>query len=454
QLKPFSHSLSFLVFFFLTLFPAGSNPQDDAEVINVPSRPQTESDFHNFRGVIDTGSGYPFLQPNPSGFNLGFFDSFDDLFRRLRTRLWPVIGTDSADDGAADDSDESSVGLGSGFSLGLPLTPLNPKDGNTTSTVKVVDGHKVEINETVFGNTNSVFKVRVVNVRPLDSGEEVAEGVHTNGGGFQPAKGPATSAPPPAKSAGQGEFDDEVEEDGRREPLEKQPKDNEVRDIDEPKSTTTTTTTPTTVDSTTTKLATRLPEDSESEATDISEDIVVQQQRKPMDQLQQMMAFAREELERTEALEKEHQEQEAQEQEHQEQEHHEQDHQEKESMEMMKHKDREEFDSSDDEDAETTTPIVMSETFDEEWAEFDQDHGQDQDHEVELEGDFENDLNNDIDIEENFVPVDLSNDIAVNDLAAADPDFPHNPDAEVFAPPTLIKAMPMFEKLSLSEPSK
>lgn len=100
---------------------------------------------------------------------------------------------------------------------------------------QVVDGHKVEINETVFGNTNSVFKVRVVNVRPLDSGEEVAEGVHTNGGGFQPANSPATSAPPPAKSAGQGEFDDEVEEDGRREPLEKQPKDNEVRDIDEPK---------------------------------------------------------------------------------------------------------------------------------------------------------------------------------------------------------------------------
>ncbi|KAH8281896.1 hypothetical protein KR054_003973, partial [Drosophila jambulina] len=412
--------------------PAGSNPQDDAEVINVPSRPQTESDFHNFRGVIDTGSGYPFLQPNPSGFNLGFFDSFDDLLRRLRTRLWPVIGTDSSDDAAAaDDSDESSVGLGSGFSLGLPLAPLNPKDGNTTSTVKVVDGHKVEINETVFGNTNSVFKVRVVNVRPLDSGEEVAEGVHTNGGGFQPANGPSTSAPPPAKSAGQGEFDDEVEEDGRREPLEKQAKDNEVRDIDEPKSTTTTTTT-TTVRSTTTTPASRLPEDSESEATDISEDIVetlsVEEQKKTMDKLQEMMASVQKEVEKEEALEEEHQE--------------------KESIEMMEEKDREELESSDDEDAEATTPVVMSETFNEEWAEFDQDHDQD------IEGDIENDLNNDIDIEENFVPVDLSNDIAVNDLAAADPDFPHNPDAEVFAPPTLIKAMPMFEKLSLSEPSK
>ncbi|XP_017024541.1 retrotransposon Gag-like protein 5 isoform X1 [Drosophila kikkawai] len=155
-----------------------------------------------------------------------------------------------------------------------------------------------------------------------------------------------------------------------------------------------------------------------------------------MDQLQEMMASVQKEVEKEEALEEEHQE--------------------KESMEMMKEKEREEFDSSDDEDAETTTPVVMSETFNDEWAEFDQDQEQDQDHQLDIEGDFENDLNNDIDIgiEENFVPVDLSNDIAVNDVAAADPDFPHNPDAEVFAPPTLIKAMPMFEKLSLSEPSK
>nr|XP_017012110.1 uncharacterized protein LOC108067549 isoform X1 [Drosophila takahashii] len=217
----------------LTL-PARNDPQDDAEVIKVPSRPQPESDFHNFRGVIDTGSGYPFLQPNPSSFNVGFFDSFDDLFRRLRTRLWPVVGSESGEDGASrtGDSDDSSDDNGSGFPFGVrPLIPLDSKKANTTSTVKIVDGHKVEINETVYGDSNSVFKVRLVNVRPLESGEEVAQGVHTSGGDFQPAAAPSTSAP----STKVGEFDDEEDEDDRREPLEKQPQDNEVRDIDEPK---------------------------------------------------------------------------------------------------------------------------------------------------------------------------------------------------------------------------
>ncbi|KAH8412543.1 hypothetical protein KR009_002909, partial [Drosophila setifemur] len=407
---------------------ARNNPQDDAEVIDVPSRPQTETDFHNFRGVIDTGS---FLQPNPSAFNLGFFDSFDDLFRRLRTRLWPVIATDSGEDGAPAlaGSDDSSDDVGSGFSFGLrPLIPISPKNGNTTSTVKVVDGHKVEINETVYGDSNSMFKVRVVNVRPLDSGETVDEGVHTSEGGFQPAAGasPSTSAPPTKTT---GEFEEEEEED-RREPLEKQPKDNEVRDIDEPQSTTTPTT------RSTTQLATSSPADLETEATDISEDTVTQEEKQTMDRLQEMMANVQKEVE---VLEEGEEEVEQVEHEH----------------EDLQQKEREEFDSSDDEDAEATTPVQMSDAFNDEWAEFDQveDEDQDQDHDLDIEADAGNELDNDIDIEENFVPVDLSNDIAVNDLAAADPNFPRNPDAEIFMAPSMIKAMPMFEKLSL-EPSK
>ncbi|XP_016987856.1 uncharacterized protein LOC108050604 isoform X2 [Drosophila rhopaloa] len=402
--------------------PARNDPQDDAEVIKVPSRPEPEPDFHNFRGVIDTGSGYPFLQANPSSFNLGIFDSFDDLLRRMRTRLWPVIGSDSGEDGASP-KDDSSDESGSGFAFGLrPLIPLNPKNGNTTSTVKVVDGHKVEINETVYGDSNSVFKVRLVNVRPLESGEEVAQGVHTSEGDFQPASAPSTSAP----STKVGEFEEEVEDD-RREPLEKQPEDNEVRDIDEPKFTTPKTT------SYTTKLANSLPADSESEATDISEDIVethFKEQRATMDKLQNMMASEQKDMAHEEHLAQYHEE--------------------KEFLQKKVKKEREELESSDDEDGEATTPVIMSETFNEEWAEFDQDQDQDQYHDLDLE----NDLNNDIDIEENFVPVDLSNDIAVNDLAAADPDFPLNPDAEVFVDPSQMRTMPMFEKLSLGEPSK
>ncbi|XP_034490929.1 uncharacterized protein LOC117794451 [Drosophila innubila] len=217
----------------LTL-PARNSPQDDAEVISVPQRrPVSESsdtDFHDFKGVIDTGdidtgAGYPFLQPNPSAFNLGFFDSFDDIFRRLRARLWPVtVGSDDSEAGSGDSSIETGFPLGFGL---RGLTPLDTKNGNTTSTVKVVDGHRVEINETVYGDTNNIFKVRVVNVRPLDSGEEAVEGVTNNNGEVKPESSPPTSAPPKRSEL------DESDED-RREPLEKQPRDNEVRDIDGP----------------------------------------------------------------------------------------------------------------------------------------------------------------------------------------------------------------------------
>ncbi|XP_017050601.1 nucleolin [Drosophila ficusphila] len=404
--------------------PARSDPQDDAEVIKVPTRPDSEPDFHNFRGVVDTGAGNPFFQPSPSSFNVGFFDSFDDLFRRLRTRIWPVIGSDSSED-RAPAADDSSDEPGSGFAFGLrPLIPLNPNKANTTSTVKVVDGHKVEINETVYGDSNSVFKVRLVNVRPLESGEEVAQGVHTNGGDFQPVLAPSTSAP----STKGGEFDEE-DDDDRREPLEKQPEDNEVRDIDEPKSTTPTTTTT----SSTTQQTISSPADSESEASDISEEIMEtlsEEQKKTMDQLQAMMASVQKDLD--------------------------QDHEDKEALEKKEKKEREEFDSSDDEDGEATTPVMMSETFNDEWAEFEQDPDQDQSQEADHDPEFdlENDLNNEIDIEENFVPIDLSNDIAVNDQAAADPNFPHNPDAEIIVGPSVIGTMPMFEKLSLEDSSK
>ncbi|XP_026834642.1 uncharacterized protein LOC6543049 isoform X1 [Drosophila erecta] len=405
--------------------PARNDPQDDTEVDKV----QPESDFNNFSGVIDTGSGYPFLQPHPSSLNVGFFDSFDDIFRRLRARLWPVIASDSGEDGAArtgafDDSSDGSI-AGSLFGL-PPINPLDSQKANTTSTIKVVDGHKVEINETVYGDSNSVFKVRLVNVRPLESGEEVAQGVHTSGGDFQPAVNPSTSAP----SKKFEEFDEE-DDDDRREPLEKQPQENEVLNIES--------TTPTTTTSYPTNPHTSSPIDSEFEASDISEDIaepLPEGQKNTMDQLQQMMSSVREEIRDEEEFG--------------------QDHEDKEYLEKKEKKEREEFDSSDDEDGESTTPVVMSDTFNDEWAEFDQDQGRDQDPNEDqvAELDIENDLSNDIDIEENFGPIDLSNDIAVNDVAAADPHFPINADAEFIVHPAVVRTMPMFEKLSLGEPAK
>jgi len=203
--------------------PAGS-PSDDAEVINVPRRPfsfdndddiNSDPDFKEFKGVIDTGSGYPFLQPSPHAFsfNLGFFDSFEDIFRRLHTRLLPIPSFG----GAADSGDSSEEGG--------PL--FNPKNGNTTSTVKIVDGHKIEVNETVYGDANNVFKVRLVNIRPVGSDEDVQEtDVETK----NTNNNPATSAP---KHDVLNRNNDDSDE--RREPLEKkQPDDNEIRNIDDP----------------------------------------------------------------------------------------------------------------------------------------------------------------------------------------------------------------------------
>lgn len=109
-------------------------------------------------------------------------------------------------------------------------------------------------------------------------------------------------------------------------------------------------------------------------------------------------------------------------------------------MHIQMHREREELESSDDEE-HIGEAVQMSDTFNDEWASLDRDD------EV---ADSGNDLNNHIDIYENVVPVDLSNDIAVNYLAAADPNFPINPDAEVFDGPQPGQAMPKFEKLSLS----
>lgn len=105
-------------------------------------------------------------------------------------------------------------------------------------------------------------------------------------------------------------------------------------------------------------------------------------------------------------------------------------------------KNREDLSSSDDEvegDA-----VQMNPGFDSEWGDLKED--------LARASNEQNDLSNEIDAYE-AVPVDLSNDIAVNDIAAANPDFPINPDAEVFDVNALKNpgAMPMFEKLTISE---
>lgn len=89
----------------------------------------------------------------------------------------------------------------------------------------MVDGHKVEVNETVYGDENSVFKVRVVNIRPLEEGETVEE---TEIKGTQPV----TQGPTETHATNNEESDESNE---KREPLEKKPLENEIQgNIDEP----------------------------------------------------------------------------------------------------------------------------------------------------------------------------------------------------------------------------
>ncbi|XP_037827587.1 icarapin-like, partial [Lucilia sericata] len=135
-----------------------------------------------------------------------------DLFRRFSARLFPAGLFSRA--GADSDEDDSSE-------IGFPT--IDPKKANSTSTVKVVDGHKVEVNETVYGDENSVFKVRVVNIRPLEDGETVEE---TENKDIKPVTQGPTDKNPNAES-------NESEE--KREPLAKKPLDNEIQgNIDDP----------------------------------------------------------------------------------------------------------------------------------------------------------------------------------------------------------------------------
>ncbi|XP_004521670.1 aspartic and glutamic acid-rich protein isoform X1 [Ceratitis capitata] len=99
-------------------------------------------------------------------------------------------------------------------------------------------------------------------------------------------------------------------------------------------------------------------------------------------------------------------------------------------------KNREDISSSDDEGEDETEAVQMNPEFDSEWADLKDDLAK-------ASSEERNDLSNDIDAFD-AVPIDLSNDIAVND----NPDLPLNPEAEVFDVSGLKK--PMFEKLTIS----
>uniref|UniRef100_A0A182S5A3 Salivary secreted mucin 3 n=1 Tax=Anopheles funestus TaxID=62324 RepID=A0A182S5A3_ANOFN len=157
-----------------------SDTSEDAEYIVVPlshHRPtyynRYPSSFEGFDGVVDTGDFAPiparpvyFPSYNPFSWHLSGY--LDDLLKRVRDRFagsWnPFYGGDF---------------IPSGPGIWPPEIPEDSsEDGvtNSTSTVKVIDGHKVVINDTYYTKKTefgtSIFKVRVIDVKPTDDSSE------------------------------------------------------------------------------------------------------------------------------------------------------------------------------------------------------------------------------------------------------------------------------------------
>ncbi|XP_053696524.1 uncharacterized protein LOC128743867 isoform X2 [Sabethes cyaneus] len=154
-----------------------NSPADDAEFIVVPLEHQRPSYFNRypsnfdaFDGVVDTDDfphpgQSPVFFPSINPFTWQFSSYLDDLMRRLRDRFagsWnPFYGTS--------DFAPSGPGL---WPIDIPDDSSEGGQTNTTSTVKVIDGHKVVINDTYYTKKTdfgtSIFKVRVIDVKPVD----------------------------------------------------------------------------------------------------------------------------------------------------------------------------------------------------------------------------------------------------------------------------------------------
>uniref|UniRef100_C6FFU7 22 kDa salivary protein n=1 Tax=Phlebotomus arabicus TaxID=578135 RepID=C6FFU7_9DIPT len=156
----------------VTALPARYNPDDDAEVVVVPlekqypsSKADSDPDFDNFDGVVEGEiPGGFFTVFRPFSFDFGsIFSNFEETLRRMREHI------------ASSWANVPSFG-------GVDVDELDPSKGNTTSTVQIIDGHKVITNETIYVKKTdfgtSVIKHRTVDVQPLDG--EGTEDTTTN----------------------------------------------------------------------------------------------------------------------------------------------------------------------------------------------------------------------------------------------------------------------------------
>ncbi|XP_060532438.1 icarapin-like [Cylas formicarius] len=146
-----------------------ASKKDDVEFV-----PPERSPFGD-KPIVDTGAfdgwGGPFS--NPFG---GLFENIESVMTRMRQQIEDLLKRFPLKRGNSTEEIPD-------FALeGLPVFPrfgdIDLGKANKTSVTKVIDGHKVVINETAYENQDDLggtfFKVRIIDVKP-DSSEQTTE---------------------------------------------------------------------------------------------------------------------------------------------------------------------------------------------------------------------------------------------------------------------------------------
>jgi len=124
--------------------------------LQVPDLSDFSDDSDSFEGYNPFGINFNPLRNNPLD---GFLESMQSVMNRIREQMAGVLS-----------------GL-PGQGAFAPWGQI-PEGGNTTSTTKIIDGHVVTVNETTYqngdDNSNTVFRIRTVDVKPLNN--QTAEG--------------------------------------------------------------------------------------------------------------------------------------------------------------------------------------------------------------------------------------------------------------------------------------
>lgn len=149
----------------VTALPATSKQIDDS--IEFVPRKET----HGEQPIIDTGVGFGYGPFSSNPFS-GLYENIESLMTRVRQQMESIMNRFPGFR-----TGNSSVEIPDFNSFGeLPPFPqfddVDLGKGNTTSETKIIDGHKVVINQTEFKkdtpNGSAFYKLRVIDVKPQD----------------------------------------------------------------------------------------------------------------------------------------------------------------------------------------------------------------------------------------------------------------------------------------------